>query len=388
MKIIICGDYIVGNITPPTDVFGDLQPYLDRSDFSIYNQEHPVTSHSKVYPTKAFGPTGACSQEVILPIIQSGFKCATLANNHIFNRGMKGLSDTLSFFQSHKIETVGAGKDIARAKEPLIFKKGAIQLAILNFAETEFNIATNTHGGANPLDVIENSRQIKFCKEKYGNVLVIIHGGVEYCSYPTSRMVNQYRYYAECGASAIVCHHSHVVSAYEEYNGVPIFYGLGNFIPYKYMNSMFSEEDFRTSITVDLSFDKSGLSDYNHIPFLFDNEQGQLFELKGDKLERFRDRQLQLNQSIESLSDLDEKIYNHFLIESKSMYYKLLFTRSNYFLYKLFRKVGLLKLYYPFINRKMKLNKETSGQWNIYRCESHRDILSLIFNREVDTYKN
>ena len=31
-------------------------------------------------------------------------------------------------------------------------------------------------------------------------------------------------------ASAIICHHTHVVSSHEVYNGVPIFYGLGNFV--------------------------------------------------------------------------------------------------------------------------------------------------------------
>ncbi|MDY0143777.1 MAG: CapA family protein [Bacteroidales bacterium] len=388
MRLIICGDYIVGDNVPPRGIFGDLQPYLDQVDYSFYNQEHPITSQSKIYPTKAFGPTGACQENVLAPILLSGFTCATLANNHIFNRGMEGLADTLSFFQRNEIKTVGAGRSLSEAKEPLILKKYGIQLAILNFAETEFNIATYTHGGANPLDIIENSRQIKLCKEKYGNVLVVIHGGVEYCSLPTSRMVNQYRYYAECGASAIVCHHSHVVSAFEEYNGVPIFYGLGNFIPYKYSSSMFSHEDFRTSISVELSFENKGIIKYDYIPFLFDTKQNKLIELKDEKLKKFRSKQMQLNFALKDLENLDRIIYTHFLTESKSMYYKLLFTRSNYWFYKLFRKVGLLKLYYPYIKRRMRLNKETSGQWNIHRCESHRDILALIFNNEIDVYKN
>jgi poly-gamma-glutamate capsule biosynthesis protein CapA/YwtB (metallophosphatase superfamily) len=387
MNVIVCGDYIVGDKAPAPNLIGELQKHLEKADYSIYNQEHPITTSSKIYKTKAYGPTGACSQDSLMPILHAGFKCASLATNHIFNRGIEGLNDTLLFFKNHGIDTVGAGVNLIEARKPLIIQKSSVNLAILNFAEREFNIATSKHGGANPLDIIENVAQIKSCKEKYGNVLVIIHGGVEYCSFPTSRMVKQYRFYADNGASAIVCHHSHVISAYEDYKGVPIFYGLGNFIPYKYISSIFSSEEYRTSISVKLTFGNSGIERYDMLLFHFDKEQQRLVELKDGNLEDFHKKQTKLNQSLDNLDQLDDKIYTYFLNDSKKMYYKLLFTGSNYFLYKLFRKIGLLKLFYPLIKIRMRLNKETSGQWNIHRCESHRDILSMIFDNEIDNYK-
>lgn len=387
MKLIVCGDYIVGEKLPYNDMMGDLQDFLNEADFKLYNQEHPITEHAEIFPVKKFGPNGACSSETVMPLIKAGFNVATLANNHIFNRGVVGLQDTLTFFNKHKVFTVGANVDIETARKPLILEKGQVKVAVFNFAETEFNQASHKHGGANPLNLIENARQIKSCKDTYGNVLVIIHGGIEYCPYPSSRMVEQYRYYVDCGASAIICHHSHIVSSYEEYAGVPIYYGIGNFIPLKYAQSIFKSQESRKNLAIRLEFGKEGLQ-HQSIPFIFDNVQNKLVLIQNEALIEFHNYQEQVNAALMDLEELDNRIYKEFMVKDKSMYYKILFSRSNYFIYKVFRKVGLLNVYYPFIRRKMKLNKETSGQWNLHRCESHRDILELIYQNEIDIYRN
>src|SRR5690606_16683331 len=79
-------------------------------------------------------------------------------------------------------------------------------------------------------DVIDNVRQIKREKQISDKVIVIVHGGHEYYNLPSPRMVKQYRFYAENGADLVVGHHTHCISGHETYNGVPIFYSLGNFL--------------------------------------------------------------------------------------------------------------------------------------------------------------
>jgi len=90
--------------------------------------------------------------------------------------------------------------------------------------------ANDNHGGANPMNIIANTRSIKEAKKLADVIILIIHGGHEYYHFPSPRMVEQYRFYAEQGASIIVGHHSHYISGYEIFEGVPIFYGLGNFL--------------------------------------------------------------------------------------------------------------------------------------------------------------
>ena len=66
-------------------------------------------------------------------------------------------------------------------------------------------------------------------KKEVDKVICIFHGGVEHHQLPTPEMKRKYRFIADAGADLIVNHHQHCYSGYEVYNGVPIFYGIGNF---------------------------------------------------------------------------------------------------------------------------------------------------------------
>ena len=58
---------------------------------------------------------------------------------------------------------------------------------------------------------------------------MIVHGGHECYNLPSPRMQKQYLFYADQGADIVVGHHTHCISGYEVYKGVPIYYSLGNF---------------------------------------------------------------------------------------------------------------------------------------------------------------
>jgi poly-gamma-glutamate capsule biosynthesis protein CapA/YwtB (metallophosphatase superfamily) len=76
------------------------------------------------------------------------------------------------------------------------------------------------------MDIIDNANQIKEAKATHDKVIVIVHGGHEYYNLPSPRMQKQYRFYADQGADFVVGHHTHCISGYEVYNGVPIYYSL------------------------------------------------------------------------------------------------------------------------------------------------------------------
>ena len=104
----------------------------------------------------------------------------------------------------------------------------------MNFAENGWSNANGSQGGSNPMDAIDNAYQIREASAKADITLVIIHGGHEGNFYASPRMIKQYRFLAEQGASAVLGHHPHCVNGYEEHKGVPIFFSLGNlFFPWK-----------------------------------------------------------------------------------------------------------------------------------------------------------
>jgi len=197
-------------------------------DLCVVNLECPLTNSNTPMPKT--GPHLRADPRCADGIKGGGFHLVTLANNHILDMGEQGLTDTLSACYTAGIETVGAGRTLTEATEIKYFKIKELNIAIINAAEHEFSISTNTSAGAWPLDPIENYRQIQEAKEKSDFILVILHGGNESYPLPNPQMQNTCRFFAEVGANAVVCHHSHVPSGMECYTGVPIFYSTGNFL--------------------------------------------------------------------------------------------------------------------------------------------------------------
>jgi poly-gamma-glutamate synthesis protein (capsule biosynthesis protein) len=388
MRLLVCGDYIPDNITESSEIiFGDLLPFIKEADISVYNQEHPVTETSEMYATKRKGRVDSCSLKAMKPILGAKFKYASIATNHIFNKGIKGLNDTVSFFNDNGIKTFGAGKNIDDARKISFYEKEGVRISFLNFAENEFNIATDLHGGANPLNVIDNVAQIKEAKNESDFVIVIIHGGLEYCKYPTPRMIKQYRFYVDNGASAIITHHSHVVSGYEIYKGSPIFYGIGNLIPTKHLNTIFKNDDTRTTIAVDFNISKESI-EVNPLIFKYNIEDNRLDFLVGKELTDYNNFQGNFLEIINDTSRLENCIFESYFTKERRVYYYTMFTRSNYFMFKLFRKLKILNLYDIFIETKMRMNSKNTKMWDMFRCEAHRDVLDFIYRKYIDTYIN
>ncbi len=388
MKILFCGDYIPysGMTHKDEKIFGDFYEVIKEANFSFFNQEHPVTKSDTIYNTKKHGVTDNCHPDLLNPVIRAGFTHATLATNHILNRGIEGIKDTVDFFNSNGIGTIGAGSNLKEARKILYLNANGIRISILNFAENEYNSANNYHGGSNPLSIIDNVKDIKVARENSDYVFVIIHGGLEYCIYPTERMVVQYRYYAENGASAIISHHSHVVAAYEVYNDVPIFYGIGNLISAKPVKKFRSDSNAKYNMPVLFEINDSRM-DFQRFPLRYDFKQDKLVVLQDLELSKFESIISEASSCLHEPTSLNKIIAERFLNDEILTYYYTLFTRSNYFLFKLARKFGLIKIYNFLMVKRMKLNKKNTSTWNIMRCETHQDIYSIIYNELIDNYR-
>jgi len=235
INVIFTGDFCPTAV--PTDallkkttvkaIFGDLYEIIHDSDFSITNLECPLTASNE--SIKKIGPNLKAGPEVATLLKEAGFNMMTLANNHIFDYGQRGLLDTLQALQQNGLSYVGAGLSLQEARKPMYLEIKDVKLAIVNFAEIEYSCAEPEHGGANPMNLIDNFNQIQEARNHAAHILVIVHGGHEHYHYPSPETLKRYRFYAEAGASAVIAHHTHCIGGYEKHKGVPIFYSLGNF---------------------------------------------------------------------------------------------------------------------------------------------------------------
>jgi len=144
-------------------IYGNALPILRDKDLSITNLECPLTKN--LTPIKKTGPNLISNPKCVEGIKFGGFDVVSLANNHILDQDEKGLRDTLQICEESGLKTVGAGENLAEAVRPLFVTVKNKKIAILNFAEHEFSIATTNTAGAAPLNPIKNYYQILGQKE-------------------------------------------------------------------------------------------------------------------------------------------------------------------------------------------------------------------------------
>lgn len=197
-----------------------------------------------------------------------GVDVATVANNHATDYGLTGLRDTLGACRAARVETVGAGENLAAAMAPAVLACEGLRVAFLGLATTlpqGAAAAPNRPGLAgirivsryvvDPVTLDENpgiapyvetqpmpgdaeraAEAVAHAKATADIVVVAMHWGIphgwtaafqgELADYqrPLAHLL------VEAGADAIVGHHPHVLHGIEVYRGRPIFYSLGNFV--------------------------------------------------------------------------------------------------------------------------------------------------------------
>lgn len=353
------------------EIFGFLQPEIVNSDISIINIEYPVT-HRKTGILKS-GPLLKCPPESLIPITAAGYNCASLGNNHILNFGTLGVVDCIQHCRKAGLDTIGAGATLDEARKILYKDIKGLRIAILNFAETEFNTANELHGGANPLDIISNIEDIKKAKKNADFVIIIIHGGYDFVYHPMPRYVKICRFFAEQGVTAIINHHTHFISAYEVYRGVPIFYSLGNFI---HAHSGFSE-GYYIGMCVKLFLNKREVK-WQLIPYHFNPELICVEPLNQNQEEFFEKKLKLLNSSLVDLSTLARRWGEEVMNIEKHRYYVHLSGLPT-IIFQIFRKVKMLWL----LEKILLINKRRFlFIWNILNCEHHQDIINFAFEKE------
>lgn len=379
MDILIAGDLFIADYFRSQGLISQSVENLFRHvDYRIVNLEAPITNENPKNKLLKTGRHLRMSEEVVIPYCkQLNVDCVTMANNHILDYGADGLLNSLAALERNSIACVGAGEDLLRAAKPITIDQNDVKVAILNFCENEWSIAEKDKPGANPLDIIDNVKQIQYAKMTHDKVICIIHGGHEYYHLPSPRMVKQYRFYADNGADVIVGHHTHCIGGYEIYKDTPIFYSLGNFL----FTLRSNKNVWYTGLIVVLSIDKETSVNFEIIPI---NQQKNTFRVDFLK----KEENLTINQKIEELNLI---IRNETELEKK------------WFCFQKEKQQVYLNIFNPiqiFNNRliiyiltRFKINKwfmrkrQYKYILNMLRCESHHSLSKDIVRNFVEKRK-
>lgn len=339
-------------------VLGDLLTVFNAADYRVVNLECVISELSS--PIAKSGPVLKAIPETLSLLKETNFNLATIANNHVFDHGDGGIRSTIANCHKYGIATVGAGASLEDASKTFYAEINGSNVAFICFAENEYNSATGTHGGSNPLDIIDIFNQLTAARKKADIVIAIAHGGHEHFHYPSPRTVKLYRFMAENGAHAVIGHHPHCIQGIEERCGVPIFYSLGNFVFPSRGNFPGHFEGY----IVMLEFGNRKCT-YKILPYEQCRDKIKVELLKGKAATDFDQRLRDLSGVIANPESLLRKWHDFASVRSLSYLNSLIPAPKR--IKALFWRLGMGKFLLP---QRFVLNL-----LNFIRCESHRDIL-------------
>jgi poly-gamma-glutamate capsule biosynthesis protein CapA/YwtB (metallophosphatase superfamily) len=252
-----CGD--VGPIHEPMERYSELvRDALAGADIRFAQVERTYSERGELRAGSG-GAHGRLPPRMASVISDCGFNVASMAGNHAMDWGAEALLDTIDLLRGKGIQVVGAGRDLAEARQPAVIECKGLRVAMLAYCSVlheGYAAGADTPGVApmrasarfepvdyqpgvpprvvttpNEQDLADLVADVRGAKERSDAVVLSLHWGVHF----VPRLIADYQKTVAqaafaAGADLILGHHAHVPKAIEVREGKTCFYSLSNFI--------------------------------------------------------------------------------------------------------------------------------------------------------------
>ena len=213
----------------------DFSPYfkytrqlIATSDIGVANMEFPVG----VVPFSGY-PVFSAPQSLAQEVIDAGVDLFLAANNHICDKGRKGLDSTYAIYRSLPVKFTGLYRDQIdeQLSNPAIINAKGFRVAFINFTYGLNGFTLPPPYVVGQMDTIQVKQAILRARNRGADfVIALPHWGAEYNLDYTSEQRrwrdNLYRW----GVDMIVGTHPHVPEPVEFKDGRLTAYSLGNYV--------------------------------------------------------------------------------------------------------------------------------------------------------------
>lgn len=240
--VTVVGDIMLGRGVAGAEALRPMSARLASADITVGNLESTL---AELGPPQQDPVTDSfsASPDVRAGLRAAGFDALSLANNHTGDFGDASLERTVGLLRAGGLETFGAGRDLAQAREPVVIERNGMRFGFLGFnAIGETPEAAPGRPGAlsvsmpprtGPLDRGELDRVLADVRrlERLADVVVVLpHWGTQYSHRPEPVQHQVARELADAGADLVVGGHPHWVQGAEQVGGALVVHSLGNFV--------------------------------------------------------------------------------------------------------------------------------------------------------------
>jgi poly-gamma-glutamate synthesis protein (capsule biosynthesis protein) len=173
-----------------------------------------------------------CDPGMASGLVSSGFNMFSIANNHTFDCGEKGLQETKQFIEKNGFFAAGAGSNATEAMKPRMININGLKIAFFAFTDIPVDLGKKEAGSSQPAMCSREEvlMEIKKARSKFDVVIISYHWGEEYMRRPYLYQKQLAHDMIDNGADLIIGHHPHVIQGIEKYKNKFIIYSIGNYI--------------------------------------------------------------------------------------------------------------------------------------------------------------
>jgi poly-gamma-glutamate synthesis protein (capsule biosynthesis protein) len=271
IDLVFVGDIMLADLPGKAmargvDPFEEFAKLLADADAAIGNLECVVATGGQAVKK----PWTFRADPKVLPVLAKHFKAVSLANNHSGDFGHDAFVEQLDLLDKIHLPYFGGGRDLAKARTPLLLEIKGLRIALLGYNEFKpriFEAGPNWPGVAWSVDE-QVVADIKFARSFHRADLVIpfMHWGQEYDP-ENDRQKYLARLMIDAGADLVVGGHPHVTQGVEYYQDKLIVHSLGNFV-----FDGFEKGPARTGWLLRLRLDRRGLVAWDTVVAHLDDE--------------------------------------------------------------------------------------------------------------------
>jgi poly-gamma-glutamate capsule biosynthesis protein CapA/YwtB (metallophosphatase superfamily) len=234
--------------------------FSQAADLSMINLETSLTDEGYPHPTKEVVYRSA--PNTVNGLTFAGFDYAALGNNHTMDYMEPGMAETFRVLDTTRIQFSGSGMNDYWATRPAFLTVHGIRVGVLSYCNRDgrqdflppFLEAGYNKFGFAMFDEATLDATIPALDSLCDLIVVQVHAGTEYDVSPllatlpplarsmpedefirydqfdsdsTDRVLKQHA--IDLGADLVLCHHPHVLQAFEVYQGKLIVHSFGNF---------------------------------------------------------------------------------------------------------------------------------------------------------------
>lgn len=219
-----------------TDSFAAIKDIVGKSDLSVVNLE---TTIAKDTSDMSGYPEFATHENVIKALKDTGFDVVSTANNHAYDRRLKGIDRTIEIIEKYGLKRTGTFKE-NESTNPLIVDVKGIKVGFFSYSQMlngyeKLMLNSGRDTAVNLIDMDKIKKDVDYLKKNHADVIMCyMHWGEEYSDYPNSYQKNTFKKLADMGVDLVIGSHPHTIQKSEviENNGKKSYcvYSLGNLV--------------------------------------------------------------------------------------------------------------------------------------------------------------